>query len=204
MKKTLVLASMLFAGVCAFAQGEIKKLSFQPKIGVSVASLTNMEGSDPKAGIVAGAEFEYRATKEFAPSIGVLYSQKGCDGAVDGVDPDVKLNYIDVPVLANIYVNKWFALKIGVQPGFCINNNVDDGMPGGTPDAPDDAEGEETARPEVTLNKFNVSVPVGFSCEYKGVMLDVRYNIGVTKVFDNIRDDIRNSVFQITLGCKIK
>jgi hypothetical protein len=67
-------------------------------------------------------------------------------------------------------------VKLGVQPGFCVDKD-------GT-----DAKG------------VDLSIPVGLSYEYKNVVLDGRYNFGVTKAFDT--GDAKNSVFQITLGYK--
>ena len=46
------------------------------------------------------------------------------------------------------------------------------------------------------------SIPVGLSYEYANVVLDARYNWGVTKVADLGDNSPKNSVFQITLGYK--
>ena len=36
----------------------------------------------------------------------------------------MKLDYINVPVLANFYVAKGFAFKVGVQPSFLVNDKA--------------------------------------------------------------------------------
>lgn len=46
----------------------------------------------------------------------------------------------------------------------------------------------------------DLSIPVGLSYEYQGIVLDARYNIGVTKIADNV--DHYNNVIQITVGYK--
>ena len=51
------------------------------------------------------------------------------------------------------------------------------------------------------VNAFNLSIPVGLSYEYKSFVLDVRYNIGVTKIVKDEKGN--NSTFAITLGYKI-
>ena len=56
---------------------------------------------------------------------------------------------------------------------------------------------------EVTLNKFDLSIPVGLSYEYNRVTLDARYNIGLTKLYSGIDDSSRNSVITVTLGYKL-
>lgn len=48
------------------------------------------------------------------------------------------------------------------------------------------------------LKKVDFAIPVGISYEYMNVILDARYNIGLTKVYDNI--DGKNSVFTFSAG----
>ena len=35
-----------------------------------------------------------------------------------------KLDYINVPIMANVYVTKGLAVKLGVQPGFLISSTT--------------------------------------------------------------------------------
>ena len=46
----------------------------------------------------------------------------------------------------------------------------------------------------------DLAIPVGVSYQYQNIVLDARYNWGVTKIMDDV--DSKNSVFQITLGYK--
>jgi hypothetical protein len=76
-----------------------------------------------------------------------------------------KVDYINIPVLANFYVAKGFAIKIGLQPGFVINAKGDDG----------DFKNQ--------CNKFNLALPVGLSYEFKnGITLDLRGAAAITKL----------------------
>lgn len=59
MKKVLFAALMMFSSVGAFAQHAVGSFNLQPKIGVSIANLTDMKDSDPRVGLVAGVEGEY-------------------------------------------------------------------------------------------------------------------------------------------------
>jgi hypothetical protein len=54
---------------------------------------------------------------------------------------------------------------------------------------------------ETKMNKFMLSVPVGLSYEYNRVVLDARYNIGITDLFKG-EGKMRNNVIQLTLGYK--
>lgn len=56
--------------------------------------------SDARIGLAVGAEFEYQVTDIVSVSFGALYSMQGCKAD----DATVKLDYINVPLLANVYV----------------------------------------------------------------------------------------------------
>ena len=52
------------------------------------------------------------------------------------------------------------------------------------------------------IKSVALSIPVGLSYEISNVVLDARYNWGVTKAFDGL--DSKNSVFQVTIGYKFQ
>lgn len=176
----------MLASVATYAQHAVGSVSLKPMVGVSVANFSELDGKY-KAGLAAGAELEYQVSDIVSISAGAIYSMQGSKfggGKLDlGGLGELKLNsakvnlgYINVPVLANVYVVPGLAVKLGVQPGFCVDKD-------GT-----NAKG------------VDLSIPVGLSYEYKNVVFDGRYNLGVTKVFEN--SDAKNSVFQVTVGYK--
>lgn len=189
MKKVLFAALMMFSSVGAFAQHAVGSFNLQPKIGVSIANLTDMKDSDPRVGLVAGVEGEYQASDIFSVSAGVLYSMQGAKANIGNlIDATNRLDYINVPIMANVYVVKGLAVKLGVQPGFNVSNK----LKVNNLDAFDN--------PFAKAQSVDFSIPVGVSYEYSNFQLDARYNWGLTKVFENGKD--KNSVFQITLGYK--
>ena len=115
---------------------------------------------------------------------------QGCKYEESGVDVTLKNDYINIPVLANVYVAPGLALKAGIQPGFKVNSKAK--VKAGNTSVTKDLED--------SFKSFDFSVPVGISYEYMNVCLDARYNIGVTKVMEDT--DSKNSVFQLTLGYK--
>lgn len=189
MKKFLASALMLLAASTAtFAQHAVGSFTLQPKVGLNIASLTKYDGSDPRYGVAAGAEFEYQATDIFSLSFGALYSQQGGKMKDGGTTYTRKADYVNVPIMANVYVAPGLAVKLGVQPGFNVNSKFETSVSG------------TTRSTDIDAKSVDFSIPVGLSYEYKNVVLDARYNWGLTKVFDN--RDYKNSVFQITLGYK--
>ena len=109
MKKLFLMAVMALATVSSFAQHAVGTFTIQPKVGLNLANVTKGDG-DIRVGAVAGAEFEYQVSDIFSLSAGALYSMQGCKGEVNvegfDVDATVKLDYINIPILANVYVIK--------------------------------------------------------------------------------------------------
>ena len=199
MKKLFLAASMLMLSVVSFAQSEPGTLTFQPKIGLNVANFSEMDDSDPRVGLSAGAEFEYQLTQLFSLSAGALYSMQGFKATdyTQGVKLDMtfKTDYINIPVLANIYLYKGLVFKFGLQPSFNVRSKYKATALGTTISG-------DLSDYDVETNTFDLSIPFGLSYEYKNVVLDARYNLGVTKSFED--EDAKNRVFQLTLGYKFR
>lgn len=189
MKKILLTAVVMLASVASYAQQAVGTFTLQPKIGMNVASLTKCDGCDPCIGLAAGVEAEYQATDIFSVSAGLIYSMQGNKAKEEGVTLTTKLDYINIPILANVYVTKGLAVKLGVQPAFNVSDKQK--LSGGK--ASVEAE-------DVGAESFDFSIPVGLSYEYNNVVFDARYNFGVTNIADG--GDSKNSVFQFTLGYK--
>ena len=189
MRKVIIMAVLMLSSVAAFAQRPVGSLTVQPKIGMNFATLTKADDSESRIGLVAGAELEYQLSDIFSISGGALYSQQGCEWSEDGSTRTNKLDYINIPILANVYVVKNLAVKVGLQPAFNVNSKQKASK--GDASVQGSIEGTKT---------FDCAIPVGLSYEYKNFVIDGRYNFGLTKI--NKHADSKNSVFQITLGYK--
>ena len=190
MKKLFLAVVAMMVSATTFAQNEVGQLTIQPKVGVNIANITDAVGADPRIGLAAGAEFEYGITDNIGLSAGVLYSMQGAKASEESVDYTLKLDYLNVPILANFYVAKGLALKLGVQPGFKLSSKVKGEASGVT------AELEV----EDGVKSVDLSIPVGLSYQYQNIVFDARYNWGVTKIIEDT--DSKHSVFQITVGYK--
>ena len=184
MKKLFLAAVAMMFSVSMNAQNEVGQISIAPTVGINISSITKTDNSKAKVGLVAGAVAEYGVAEKVGVSAGVMFSMQGC-GWKD-VDDKTKLNYLNIPILANYYVYKGLAVKAGVQPGFLLSAKMGDN------DIKDN------------MKKFDFSIPVGVSYEYMNIVLDARYNIGLTKGNKEGDKSQKNSVFQITLGYKFK
>ena len=192
----MIMAALVLSSVCAMAQHEVGSFTLQPKVGINFANMTNMNKPSMRVGLAAGLEAEYYASDIVSVSLGAIYSMQGCKAKDEYVKETLKLDYINVPILANVYVVPGLAVKLGIQPGFCINKKIDVEISTGQ-----EASGK-LSKDEV--KGFDLSIPVGLSYEFANFQLDARYNFGLTKAINFEKDSPKNSVIQVTLGYKFQ
>ena len=197
MKKIMMIAAMMVATLSANAQNEVGQVTLKPTVGMNISTITGDGDHKSKVGLVAGVEAEYGIAEKFGLQFGVLYSMEGAKVKNVVVAPgtgasayladkvNFNLDYINIPILAQFYPAKGFAVKAGIQPAFNVRHKYS-GYYSST------IEG---------VKSFNFSIPVGLSYEYESFVLDARYNIGVTKLYKDA-DQGRNSTISITLGYK--
>ncbi len=197
MKKILIVAVCVLGTLAAKAQTDPGTFTLKPMVGLNMAKMSNMEDYSMKAGAVAGVEAEYRVNNLLGVSAGLLYSMQGAKWSEDDWSDKYLLEYINIPILANFYVWKGLSVKAGLQPGFLVKakNKYDFG-----------SGDKETVDVKESFNKFDLSIPIGVSYEYNSFVLDLRYNIGVTDMWDfdddYDGDNSKNGVLSITLGYK--
>lgn len=195
--KKLVAIAVVALGSIGFAQAQ--EIDFGVQVGYNIANLQgdDVEDVDARNGINVGITGEYEFGPSFGLLVGAIYSQQGAEG--DGVK--LKLDYINVPVLAKFYLGgSGFSIDAGPQIGFNVKDEfeVDGGVfDGSTADF--DAE------------TIDLSVGGGLTYKFRegttleGLSLGGRYMVGVSNVYnddDTFSDDITNQVFSINLGYK--
>ncbi len=215
MKRLILISlfSMCMAG--SYAQGEVGSFNVQPKVGVNVSHLVSTSNR-PSVGLAAGLEWEYQVADRVGLSFGVMFSMQGAksktlheimpvdedgEGAYVDAEATLKLNYIQVPLLLNVYVAKGLAFKTGLQVGVntCANyksyaNVTLNGQ------SQSESEKGELSDLGVEVKDFAFSVPVGVSYEFHDIVFEGRYNIGIPKFFKDI--NVTSDVFQFTVGMK--
>lgn len=200
MKRLIIFAAMLTITLSVMAQHEEGDFTVQPKIGLSISTLSDADKSITDFHL--GMEVEYMFTDKFGMGFGAILSNQGAKYDAEGNVPkyEVDLDYVQVPILANYYVLPGLAIKAGIQPGFKMrakykgdDGNVDlDQLYGLYNNVMDD---------NLKVSTVDISIPVGISYEYKNIVLDARYNWGLNKVL-NQGDAFYNRWFMISLGYK--
>ena len=107
------------------------------------------------------------------------------------------MDYLNIPIVANFYVVKGLAVKAGIQPTFNVKSDFVYSYDGKN-------VGGKLSEVGIDIKSFDLAVPMGLSYEYKNVVVDGRYNLGLMNIVDYEKDDTKNSVFQITVGYKFK
>ena len=144
MKKIMTSLALALIATAALAQQKQGSFSFVPRVGVTIANLTDNDltlerggtiKSKSKPGFAVGADAFYQLTDQVALSAGVVYTSLGSKyhdfdelrAEPAETDEEIKYTaytdysttttYIAVPVMAHVYVAQGLALKAGVQVG---------------------------------------------------------------------------------------
>ena len=230
MKHIAALFALMGMSTMGWAQVETGTFSVIPRVGLNLStisdeSLTNDVGtmkSKYKAGAMAGVDLEYRISKPLAASVGAYYSREGCnykDNVLDHPVPGTynvlsrsyfTIDYLKIPVMARWYVTDKFSVGTGVQAGIGLWNRthtesqevkVNNGSYTYSTDI------EEANVKGNGLRNVLWSVPVSVAVEYERVILDLRYSIPLSKVYQSDGKhpdgDERLQCWSISVGYRI-
>lgn len=231
LKRFFTAALLLIAALATWAQPQAGTFSLIPRVGVTFSNLNkdailsdnNLTFNNKvKAGMMAGVDAEYQVSSCVALSLGAFYAEQGCkydsgvtgaDNATGSVQPGTEregytnmesnLKYINVPLMLNLYVADNLALKVGAQLGFNVSGKMQ--YTATTFKQKNDGTIETIScndyKEDIDMKKIDFSIPVGLSYEYMNVVVDARYNIGLTHAFKNMGSSSpKNSVIALSVG----
>ena len=192
MRKLMMIAALLVASLNVNAQ-EVG-MFIKPMAGATLTTMTgDVNDLKMKVGFTGGAELGYQFHKMVALTAGALYTMQGARVSNDYNKYMINTNYLNVPVLLNLYPVSGFGIKAGVQFGFLMKAK----------------QGGEDVKD--FFEKSDFSIPVGLSYEFDDAVVELRYNIGVSNIrkdnyVENLFSDgkkIHNSVLMLTFGYRI-
>jgi len=170
MKKLFLLATLLIGfSTASYAQG----LHFGIKGGLNFADLNGGDiNVDSRTSFHIGAVLEARLSDNFAIQPEAIYSSQGAKLGSD----DLKLDYINIPVMADIKLIKSLSLHVGPQFGFNISeDNIND------------------------PKTFDLGGAAGLELKILKFFAQARYNFGLTDVAEGAGSP-KNAVFQLSVG----
>ena len=222
---SLWLMAALFCGSTT-VQAQLKPGSFciTPKLGFLSASLTNMpdlpinETDGIKRaifpGFLIGAECEYQLTDMFSVSAGLNYTRQGSkwqnysrpDLGYEIRNLQTALGYVNLPIMANVYLFKGFAIRAGVQLGYLTNANTYYNITYKNWDKkwgeqPKDDEVDENIWSE--CNKLDLTIPLGISYDLtENITIGASYHLGLTRMNkeEDPDGDLLNRGILVTIG----
>lgn len=170
-----------------------------PKLGMNIAMCTNSDGADARVGLMAGIQGQYFFTNSFALHGEVLYSQQGAKEKEDGVSATLKLDYLNIPVLAKFYPQNagGFNVYAGPQFGFAVNKKAKAKI--------GSSSMEVSVADEVNTFDFGIAMGLGYDFAF-GLTTDFRWTPSISYIFngdsfDN-EENSRNSVISLSVGWK--
>lgn len=183
--------------ILAFGFANAQETRFGVKGALNITSLTGNyyeDNAKSSIGFQVGAFAEIKIIEKLAIQPELLYSAQGAKfNGFGGNDYDVKLNYLNIPVLAKYYITKEFTVEAGPQIGFLLS-------------AKEEGEDAKDFYKSVDLG-FNLGAGYNFT---ENLSAGIRYTIGLSNVYDKEYDNfedyydysIRNSVLALSLGYK--
>lgn len=184
--KKLLFSLCLLLSVGVVANQAQAQTGFGIRGGVNFANLNDTDAElDSRTGLMAGVYFNFPITNSpvsIQPE--VLYTQKGYKIGDDAI----KLDYIEVPVLAKFDFITDGAFTPNVYFGPSVGFNV----------SAEDEAGLIQGDIEDSVNDTEFGVVVGGGVDFGRLDLGVRYGAGLTETFDG--GEGKNGVFSITAG----
>ncbi|SHM70113.1 porin family protein [Polaribacter sp. KT 15] len=190
MKKVLLAVAILVAGLTANAQ----EVNFGAKAGVNFANVSgeDVEDNITRTSFNVGAVVEFEITDKFSIQPELIYSAQGAKLEEESdIDLTLKLDYLNVPVIAKFYAAEGFSLEFGPQVGFLLSAKAKAKIGGDS--------GETDIKDEFETVDFGLNFGAGYKLD-SGLNFSARYNLGLSNVAKESESSVKNSVFQISVG----
>jgi len=178
-----------------FSSTYAQSVSFGPKVGVNFASLTgddaDMLNLDGRTSLHFGAAVNIGISELFAVQPEVVYSAQGFTLEEMGIEGTGKLDYINIPVLADFTIIEGLSLQGGPQIGINITDEFE-------------VDGETES-----LDAESTDIGAAIGAQYRsplGLFVQARYTIGFSNVAGDDEDidgsdvDLKNGVFGVSVG----
>jgi hypothetical protein len=184
--KKLLIAALLLTGFTGFSQ--TFQIGIKGGVNVSNFNGANFDNYDTKSlvGFHVGGLLNFQFGDHLSLQPEVLFSTQGAKIESSTDKSNIKVSYINVPVMLKYRFTGGFYVEAGPQIGFKVSENTDD--------QPIDDFAKST--------DFSVAGGLGFHSS-SGLGIGARYTAGVSKVGDfdasAFDPDFKNGVIQVSL-----
>lgn len=214
MKKLLTLIFLVTTAVAVNAQ----ELSFGPRVGLNLSTLTDVDDAKMKPGLHAGLFMVYSFQEHFGVSIDALYSAEGAkyknvsENGTQKITNEITqgLNYLRVPVQACLFFGD---LGNPVRPKITLGPDIGFLLSAKTESETTITDGNSTTTTETTdkskdgLKSIDFGAIVGAGANFNlseavWLNVDLRYYIGASEIAENPVGDsnVKNQNLHFSLG----
>ena len=173
--------------------------------GLSIASFGGDDAGDPasRKGFSIGGFFNVPLSGTIGVEVGAGFVQKGATETELGVETELAINYIEIPLLLTLSPpttgNVGFNFFVGPALSFktsCDASVSEDGV----------TVNFACAVADLPLKSFDLGAMVGAGLEFgltesASLVFDLFYNLGLTKIDNSgVDDDTKNRAFSILAG----
>ena len=191
MKKIYLFTVLVMAGFAVQAQ----RADIGLKGGLNLATWSN-NGSGAayqnRLGFNGGLFAKIFATPQLSIQPEVVYSSQGTKYTVGSQEHDLKLNYVNIPVMLQANVGGGLYAEAGPQLGFLI----------GTADKVGDYETDYFTTNDFKKNDVAIGLGLGYAGT-SGFGVNARYNLGLTNINNVGTNKIKNNVLQVGLTMRL-
>lgn len=199
-KQVLIVCLILLAGQQAYSQAQ---LAIGIKAGPNFASIDTKssagENYKNRAGFHGGAFVLIKGGK-IGVQPEVIFSQQGSKVRINNENFESNFSYVNIPIILKLYTIAGINIQAGPQFGFVTKADAPIQEQIGTPATVQDV------KDRMKSSDFTLALGLGWDLPF-GLTLDARYNLGLSKVYDNAptqqTDDAKNQVFQLSVGYKL-
>ena len=183
MKNILLIAAIT---ISSLATAQMENITFGAKAGLNIASVTGDigENSDSRISFHLGAVARYDIDDKLSIQPELLYSSQGASGEIENTDFTIKLDYINLPVLATYEVYDNLRVLAGPEIGINISAKSETG----------DFEGDIE---DVNTLALGLALGAQYQLE-QGIFFQARYAAGLSKIVEDV--DGSNSVISLSVG----
>ncbi|MEL0644823.1 porin family protein [Olleya sp. Ti.3.14] len=206
MKKLFTIAAVAVLGMTGVNAQDI---NFGAKAGVNFATVGgDIEDVDARTSFHVGAVAEIMISDKFSVQPELMYSSQGFGseysdeilGTTVNYEETLKLDYINLPVMAKYYVTEGLSIEAGPQIGFLMSADYEfEASAGG------DSESEsEDAKDDFKSIDFGFGAGIGYKLD-NGLNFSARYTLGLANIAEDAEEgesdfSIQNNVFQVSVG----
>lgn len=188
MKKLMIMAAFAAFGLSTATAQEV---SFGAKAGVNIANVSSddIDNTSSLTSFHIGAVANIALSEEFLLQPELFYSEEGYTYKIDG-SADVKLNYLNLPILAKYMIVDGLSIEAGPQIGFLLSGKIKyDGISADIKD-------------QLKSTSFSAAMGLGYKLD-SGINFAARYNLGLSNIVDFEGSEgakAKSNVFLLSVG----